>query len=172
MTLPPELVENTSVFLTQSGKSAAMAITSARRIALALLVIAVVGAPVLGSVPTCCAKDAAKGQACCCRNKQGAHREGCCAKGHKACCAKPNAVAAIAIKAPVSSCDCKARRPLAAVAEEQAQVEMRFKQLLIVTAVAQPAASSPGMAAVSPLSGVGDLAPGPLRRVLFCRWLV
>jgi hypothetical protein len=149
-----------------------MAFTGARRIVLALLVIAVVGAPVLGSVPTCCAKDAAKSQACCCRNKRVASSEGCCAKGHKACCAKHQAVAAIAVKPPVSSCDCQAGRPPAAVAEEQAQVELRFKQLSIVSAVTHPAASSPEMAAVGPSSGAGELAPGPARRILFCRWLV
>ena len=173
MTLPRQLVENTSVFLTQSEKSATMASTIAQRIALALLVVAVLGAPVMGSLPTCCAKRASGEQSCCCRKHGPAATStaGCCAKSRTGCCGQNKAETAIAIKAAAPSCCCKARSPLQAVPEEQARIELRSKQISMVAATAHSAISSQ-MAAHWPALSQRDVAPGPPRQVLLCRWLV
>jgi hypothetical protein len=176
LTLPRQLAENTSVFSPDPEKSTDMVSSLAKRIAVAMLMMALLGAPVLASVPTCCSKGAAAGKTCCCRSQQSAQpnntepTKSCCSKA-KACCGAEKVVAASAIKPPASTCSCKARRSIPAIPEEQSRPELRVNPMLVV-GIAVDRISVLPMTMGLPALGQVNSEPRPARQVLYCRWLI
>ena len=161
-----------------------MAVTSARRIAVAMLVIALGAGPASASMPSCCAKAAATGgkASCCCGHaRQAAETKSCCAKKQKSCCAHKEAASDNAtlsglkqgpgLKQGTSSCCCKARPPLPAIPEDQARSELCSKSI--------PPHHDSYLTPISPGAGIGiqdaqnlQVPAGPGFQVLLCRWLV
>jgi hypothetical protein len=149
-----------------------MVVMLAKRIAVALLAMAILGAPVLANAPTCCASRTAAGSSPCCwghKTPAGAMRA-CCAKSSKNCCQKKAGQIAT-LKLPTSCC-CKVRQPLPAIPAEENPIELRFK----ATPLACDAANLTPLAMHKPahqaVSGPVDLSFGPRLQVLLCRWTV
>jgi hypothetical protein len=149
-----------------------MVVILAKRIAVALLALAISGAPVLAGAPTCCAsRAAADSTTCCCGHKisAGATRA-CCAKNGRNCCQKKSSQIA-SLKLPTSCC-CKVRQPLPAIPAEENPVELRFK----ATPLACDAANVTPLAMHKPahqaVSSPVELSLGPRLQVLLCHWTV
>ena len=167
-----------------------MAVTLARRIAVAMLVIALCGSPAWASMPGCCAKAAATDgkTSCCCSPShtqqaagQSAANKSCCAKKQKSCCTHQEAASNDAplsslkqgagLKQGMPNCCCKARLPLPAIPEDQARSELYSKSI--------PLHHDSYVTPVSPRAGAGiqdaqnlQVPAGPGFQVLLCRWLV
>jgi hypothetical protein len=149
-----------------------MLVKLARYITTVVQACAMLAAPVLASMPKCCAKTSSAGErACCCCGQHGAMDEpDDCDATEKPCCAKRRA--ARATPPTKSDCGCKTRRSVPATAEEMSRYELRSKQFAVVGNTIALTILFPHESHLTTNYSPVNSPPGPPLRTVLCRWQV
>ncbi|MEX0978025.1 MAG: hypothetical protein WDZ48_04190 [Pirellulales bacterium] len=152
----------------------------ARNVGVALLIVAVVTAPVWGSMPRCCRTGAiAGGGNCCCGPNRSLEQADNATEEVRSCCAEKHRPTVVEDARPESArpatarplCCCKASAPAPAVPPANAQMPALDESLSLDTIINQTALTAP--AAIAEVAGAEreDPLKLPLRKI-YCRWTV